>query len=235
MDTLFWGPPGWQLFHLISFGPHPEPVLSMLKDIVPCKFCRASTAEFMANHPLKGDPAHWLYELHNKVNNKLRTQCHDDPKVPDPGPDPSFEEIKHRYETMRAHRPHVVPGRDFLFAISRNYPDDLTDEWKHTQIKFFAALAKVYPYEPFEDYLIAHPLQLGSREAYMRWVYGLLKMLSRKFRASLPSFKGYAHHVAYYKSGCSKRTYHGRTCRNGTKARDMKKTRRIAHQRLITF
>ena len=55
--------------------------------------------------------------MHNKVNNKLRTQCADDPAVINPGPDPSFEEIKKRYDEMK---PNNVPGRDFLFSVAVN-------------------------------------------------------------------------------------------------------------------
>jgi hypothetical protein len=46
------------------------------------------------DHPPKAPYGKWLYEIHNMVNNKLRTQCADDPKVINPGPDPDFEEVK---------------------------------------------------------------------------------------------------------------------------------------------
>jgi hypothetical protein len=121
-DTTWWGPSAWQLFHLIAFmSPNPQQTLLEMKEMLPCKFCRASTAEFVKQHPLKGDPGKWLYDIHNMVNNKLRTQCADNPEVRDPGPDPSFEEVKKRYMAMK---PTAVPGRDFLFAVASNYPDD---------------------------------------------------------------------------------------------------------------
>jgi hypothetical protein len=97
MDTRFWGPSGWQLFHLISFrSPNPQEMLLMIKDILPCKFCRESTKQFNHELPMKKYTGRWLYELHNKVNNKLRTQCADDPAVINPGPEPSFEEFKQK-------------------------------------------------------------------------------------------------------------------------------------------
>jgi len=111
MDTRYWGPSAWQLFHLISFRPHAAPVLTFMKDILPCKFCRASTTEFATRHPLHGNAAKWLYEIHNKVNHKLRTQCADDPVVPNPGEDPPFEQVKETYEGLLSRKPTAVPGR----------------------------------------------------------------------------------------------------------------------------
>jgi len=120
MDTRFWGPSAWQLFHLVSFQEHPDDLLNFMKEILPCRFCRESTTQFVREHPLRGDPAKWLYEIHNMVNNKLRKQAEEDPKIVNPGPDPSFEEVKEKYMSMK---PNAVPGRDFLFAVAYNFPD----------------------------------------------------------------------------------------------------------------
>lgn len=237
IDTRFFGPSGWQLFHLISFRPHAAPVLALMKDVLPCKFCRASTTEFVEKHPLQGDAAKWLYEIHNMVNDKLRTQCAKDPAVPNPGEDPSFEHVKETYEGLLSHKPTAVPGRDFLFAIARNYPEDPEEvpAWSALQTDFITKLSRVYPFEAstFQTYLRTHPVDLRSRTHYMRWMYGVLKTISKKLHVGIPSFRGYAHHVSYYKSGCAKKTYHGKTCRNGTKVRDHGKTKRIVHNRLL--
>jgi len=210
-----------------------------MKDILPCRFCRESTTEFIKQHPLRGDPGKWLYEIHNMVNAKLRKQAADDPSVIDPGPDPSFEEVRSRYARLK---PTKVPGRDFLFSIATNYPDDPEEIQMATQRTFLYHLAEVYPFATlrsvYRSYIQAHPPALANRLAYMRWMYGLLRNLSKAVHADLPSYRGYAHHVAYYKSGCNKKTYHGKTCRNlagggRTKSRDNRKTRKITHARLI--
>jgi hypothetical protein len=73
-----------------------------MAEILPCRFCRASTTEYVKEHPLKGDPGKWVYDIHNMVNNKLRTQCKNDPKVINPGPDPSFEEVKKKKKAEAA-------------------------------------------------------------------------------------------------------------------------------------
>jgi hypothetical protein len=240
IDTRFWGPSAWQLFHLIAFrSDHPDDVLNSIKDILPCRFCRESTTQFVKDHPLRGDPGKWLYDIHNTVNDKLRRQAKDDPTVVDPGPDPSFAEVKSRYAAMK---PTNIPGRDFLFSIAYNYPDHPEPQDMATQRHFLHALAEVYPFQElrsvYDAYLRAHEPTLASRKDYMRWMYGLLKGLAKKVNVSLPTFRGYAHHVAYYKSGCSKKTYHGKTCRKiagggRTKDRDRRKTYRVSHERLL--
>lgn len=236
MDTRFWGPSAWQLFHLIAFkSKHPDDVLNQMKDVLPCKFCRASTTEFVHKHPLRGDPGKWMFEIHNMVNNKLRTQCKDDPAVINPGPDPEFEDVKKRYLAMK---PTAVPGADFLGAIAANYPDKPESEQMAVQRTFIHALAKAYPFDEFQSvfaaYVSEHEPALTSRKAYMKWMHGLLSALSKK---PFQSFKGWAHHLAYFKSGCSKKTYHGKTCRKTaggrTKDRDHRKTHRIVHRRLL--
>jgi hypothetical protein len=240
MDTRFFGPSGWQLFHLIAFRtPHPDDVLNDMKDVLPCKFCRASTTEFVKKNPLRGDAGKWLYDIHNHVNNKLRTQCADDPAVTNPGPDPSFEDVKLKYAAMT---PNAVPGRDFLFSIAYNYPDKPEETDMSTQRQFMHHLAESYPFKKmadvFQKYIKANEPTLSSRKTYTRWMYGLLKVLSEYAGASLPTYKGYMHHIAYYKSGCSNKTYHGKTCRrlpNGkrTKMRDNRKTFRVSHKNLL--
>lgn len=240
IDTRYWGPSGWQLFHLIAFrSDHPEEFLLQIKDILPCRFCRESTTQFTRELPLKGDPGKWLYDLHNKVNHKLRTQAKEDPTVVDPGPDPSFEEIKKRYMGMKMIN---VPGRDFLFSVAINYPDEPEPEDMSTQRHFLKLLAEVYPYQAlrsvFQDYHGRHIPALENRKSYMKWMYGLLLALSKKVGVRMPSYKGYVQHTMYYKSGCSKKTYKGKTCRRlsgggRTKIRDHRKTRRVAHAELL--
>lgn len=236
MDTRYWGPSGWQLFHLIAFkSKNPEELLLTIKDILPCKFCRESTAHFMNELPLKGNPGKWLYDLHNKVNHKLRTQSYQDPTVINPGPDPSFEDVKEKYDKMK---PKNIPGRDFLFSIAVNYSDDPTEDQMATQRHFLKVLSKVFPFHDFESYYNSNPPTLENRQAYMKWMYGLLRHLSKVFSVSIPTYKGYVQRAMYYKSGCSKKTYKGKTCRRlegggRTKYRDHRKTQKISHSILL--
>lgn len=240
MDTRFFGPSAWQLFHLIAFrSQHPDDVLQDMKDVLPCKFCRESTSEFVKQHPLRGDPGRWLYDLHNTVNNKLRMQAKDDPIVIDPGPDPEFEDIKERYTKMKATQ---VPGRDFLMAIAYNYPSEPEPEQMATQRKFLHHLADAYPFSKlqkvFAKYIDEREPDLISQKTYTKWMYELMKKLSVAIGVSIRSYKGYMSHLAYYKSGCSRKTYKGKTCRKlsgggYTKDRNHTKTQRIVHSSLL--
>jgi hypothetical protein len=90
MDTRFWGSSGWQFLHiLIELLPdklsnsHQNIIKSffhLLKDLLPCKYCRNSFNKYITSYPISGktatrnDIANWLYVIHNKVNNKLRRQ-----------------------------------------------------------------------------------------------------------------------------------------------------------------
>jgi hypothetical protein len=211
----------------------------MMKDVLPCRFCRESTTQYVQELPLRKDPGRWLYEIHNKVNNKLRTQCKDDPSVVNPGPDPTFEDVKEKYMSMK---PTSVPGRDFLFSIAVNYPDSPEEKDMATQRMFIHKLADAYPFEnlrsAFQSYLQTNEVRLSSRKAYMKWMYGLLETLSRTIKVDIPSYKGYVARVMYFKSGCQKKTYKGKTCRklpNGmrTKNRDHRRTYRITRESLL--
>lgn len=235
MDTRFWGPSGWQLFHYISFRPHSQDVLLLMKDILPCKFCRASTSQYVKEHPIHGNPGKWLYEIHNKVNNKLRTECKDDPNVIHPGEDPTFEDVKNKYENMKLTN---VLGRDFLFSIAINYPENPEEIDMGTQRTFIHKLAEVYPQKEFKEYLLKYEVTLHSQKEYVKWMYGLLSHLSKSLHVPILSFKGYVARGMYYKSGCSRKTYRGKTCRRTksgylTKIRDNKKTFKVSHAPLL--
>jgi hypothetical protein len=115
MMTKVWGPPGWLFLHCITFG-YPY-YIDMENDkhmvrmeatkrffynvgyVLPCKYCRESYKEFMAEIPIdnylesRKSLTKWLYKMHNKVNRKLG--------VPDCAI-PSFGEVVNEYEAFRA-------------------------------------------------------------------------------------------------------------------------------------
>ena len=64
MDTRAWGPSGWQMLHLIAHyeGDKAKYFFPNLKDILPCKFCRESTAKFLEEMPPKSPADRWLYD-----------------------------------------------------------------------------------------------------------------------------------------------------------------------------
>jgi hypothetical protein len=155
METIYWGPSGWRFLHLITFlyphNPDTEDKLimcdfmSILPDILPCKYCRASFSKYSTS--LKITPyletrdllIEWLYKMHNKVNKKLRAQgfCHHE--------NPTLEHVHSLYkpQTEQIHKlmhinhndcensiEHVTnqaiqcicnEGREFLGSIIFNY------------------------------------------------------------------------------------------------------------------
>lgn len=238
IDTRFWGPSGWELFHLIAFkSPDAKKVLSDMPNILPCPFCRESTTKFVAKHPIHKPYGKWLYHIHNMVNDKLRTQCADDPNVINPGEDPAYEEVKKRYDAMT--KPTAVPGRDFLMSVAYNYPDEPTETDKKTHQDFLRHLVAAYPFEELREIAQAYPEPtLDTKKGFTRWMYGLLQSLSKEVGVPIRSYRGYMNHLAYYKSGCSKKSYKGKTCRRTagggyTKDRNPNLTRRIVSKGLL--
>ena len=187
MDTRFWGPPGWDLFHRISFhSDNPHEVLKHIAEVLPCKFCRNSTRKFIKDLPYDSkDPAKWLYEIHNKVNHKLRTQCSKDPKVINPGPDPSFEEIKKRYKNKSLNK---LVGSNFLLSIAVNFKN--TSRRLEIQKRFINNLSLAYP--RFSKFVNNNPPNFSNYSIWMQ-----------KFT------QGSIEEVEKFKSKCKR----GKTCR----------------------
>lgn len=131
MDTRFWGPSGWRLFHLMTFTYKPETdkesmreFLTTLPFVLPCKFCRSSLVSYYEELPF--EPAldssdslsKWMYKIHNKVNNKLRKQGQNIPA------DPPFSSVKKVYldRIQYGCTKTDFPGWEFLFSIIENHP-----------------------------------------------------------------------------------------------------------------
>jgi hypothetical protein len=150
MNTKFWGPGGWIFLHTISFNypikidesdPWHRKVRQYYKQLyenlqytLPCKYCRKSYKKFLKELPIsqfldsrKGITL-WLYQIHNKVNAKLRKQEQEllmveakklsrqgfskqklkqelkklARKILFTGPDPSYHKVCKFYEKQRA-------------------------------------------------------------------------------------------------------------------------------------
>jgi hypothetical protein len=187
MDTRYWGPSGWDLFHRIaSHSSQPSDVLKHMAEILPCKFCRNSTGRFIRNHPYDNrDPQKWLYEIHNMVNHKLRSQCSKDPKVINPGPDPSFEEVKSKFENKSLNE---LVGQEFLLSVAVNFKP--TPRRIEIQKRFLRNLAKAYPL--FAEFYSKHPVDFKH---YPEWMNQFTKISIEK--------------VETFRSKCKR----GKTCR----------------------
>ena len=128
MDTRYWGPSGWKLLHSITFSYKEslktkyEEFFYVIAFLLPCKFCRKSYSEYITDDPIdvssKEHLTKWLWRIHNKVNEKLRSQglCNHE--------DPPFSEVKKFYEE-KLHRGCSkvnFEGWEFLFSIVESHP-----------------------------------------------------------------------------------------------------------------
>ena len=185
IDTRFWGPSGWDLFHRIAFhSNNPHKLLANIAEVLPCKFCRNSTRRFVKEVPYdKHDPAKWLYKIHNMVNHKLRTQHSKDPKVIDPGANPSFEDVKKRFSSKLLNE---LIGQEFLLSVAVNFTP--TPRRIEIQRRFLRNLAEAYPL--FKEFYSTPDFQ-----NYAEWMNGFTKISIS--------------HVKSYESRCK----HAKTCR----------------------
>jgi hypothetical protein len=132
MDTRFWGPSGWALLHLIAADPtvrsRKKEVLrffTLLPYVLPCKYCRASLSDYYKAQPLAAGIlkdatifSRWLYDIHNRVNGKLRGQ----------GlltqPNPSWASVHNKYKKQQATLCETSPllGWDFMTSVAFTTP-----------------------------------------------------------------------------------------------------------------
>lgn len=128
MDTRFWGPSAWKLFHLTTVQAEDLPdeasaFFMTIPYVLPCKFCRASITDYYRQHPFpsnKKDLPKWMYTIHNCVNDKLRSQgLH-------PSPNPPYFKTKRYYDTL-AKQPwqqQLSYFWDFLFSVAYHHPKE---------------------------------------------------------------------------------------------------------------
>jgi hypothetical protein len=137
MDTRFWGPSGWKLLHLITFDYTYSSAnaviyanfLETVPYILPCKFCRSSLTDYYREHPYSlsnsmMDPTvdlkKWMYMIHNRVNDKLRSQgIHSNVN-------PSYKSIHKLYTQIQdcSIEKQLSYIWNFLFSIGYNHPKD---------------------------------------------------------------------------------------------------------------
>ena len=211
MDTKFWGPSGWQLLHVLAEDDvnvvAVRELFGLLPEILPCRFCRESAAGFLLESPVpaSGLPE-WLYELHNKVNEKLRLQVLSGliKELP-PVPAPSYADVRERYGLLWKKRPlYPLVGQDMIMAIAWNW----TEEKRDVYGRFFELLVLVFPFHRLT--LTAVP---EGRKPFLRWV--------RKTFDLPVTFQSMCGRCSFYSSSCR-----ATTCRAGKKRKNYAAIRR---------
>lgn len=140
MDTRFWGPSAWKLFHLAaeicngsSCTKEDRQYIPAFFDtipyILPCKFCRHSLTDYYRDHPYKDEKGllprefplqKWMYTIHNCVNEKLRKQGLY------PSPNPPYRKVKTMYKQFAScpWKQQLSYVWDFLFSVAYHHPKE---------------------------------------------------------------------------------------------------------------
>ena len=108
--TKIWGPHLWLSLHTITFGYPDNPNMDeknnyyqffkSLAFVLPCKYCRDSYTHFINTEPTvltmqifdeRNKLTKWLYDLHNRVNDKLNVKYN-----------VTYEDVVEKYESFQA-------------------------------------------------------------------------------------------------------------------------------------
>ena len=131
MDTRFWGPSGWKRLHLVAAEPagnRTQAILEwihLLEYILPCKYCRASFHDYIRLQPLDATTventtafSRWMYDIHNRVNGKLRGQGLVTTR------DPAWPTVQRQYARLHAGLCKGTPllGWDFMTSVAFSTP-----------------------------------------------------------------------------------------------------------------
>ena len=257
MDTRFWGPSGWSMLHLITFDYKYSAESAILYAkffetipyILPCKFCRSSLTDYYKQYPytassLTNDYMNpqlnirkWMYNIHNCVNDKLKSQG-----LPI-SPKPSFASVVKRYESMlqRPWEAQLATFWDFLFSVAYHYPKYIKVEpmpdcpstiensdacelnkWNVLPVKermkwyvrFWSLLPDILPSEIGQRWRQIHlKPNFHSRKTMLEWLWSIRCALDPHFK---DPYTAICKRIKSYSSDCGRST-RAITCRRITK------------------
>uniref|UniRef100_A0A6C0HEZ8 thiol oxidase n=1 Tax=viral metagenome TaxID=1070528 RepID=A0A6C0HEZ8_9ZZZZ len=240
MDTRYWGPSGWRLLHLIAAKGASKSFWETLPFILPCKFCRASLTEYYYDLPIPNvHQDKWLYKIHNKVNDKLRSQGQTIK------PEPSLKNVLDHYNTLleQGCTRTYFPGWELLFSITDNHPycspskpmpdaptdtlDSIEERNRYNMLtpnerveqlrRFWTELEKALPFQEWQTSWKKHagPIEKAilNRRSGLSWLWKIHCGLDSDLQhLSNKSFHGLCKEVANHRSGCSTNK-RAKTCR----------------------
>lgn len=229
MNTQFWGPPGWELLHILTFNYPKKPTEKQKTEwelffksigfVLPCKYCRESYKFFLKENDTlfknfwdkRESVIKWLYLIHNKVNNKLKNQKDDKGNPLLVGKNPSLKEVTNIYTNFIKESSWIdMPGWDFIHSIAFNY--EPTEERKKWYPIFFNILFNIVPcrfdncLQVFKNVLERFPIEasLKSQESMICWVYSMHKKFSMYTNRKFQSFPIFFERIEQHRSGCEK-------------------------------
>jgi hypothetical protein len=221
MNTNSWGSRMWSYIHLVAqyysegHGVDKDAFkfFDILKYVLPCIYCRNSYTEFVKElPPLKSaiDSQWWLYNLHNKVNDKLRKQELLFSK------DPSFRRIYLRYSKILND---IDIRRDpsnmwySLFTIAFNYDPEKHNKQKYKEF-YQLALQKTVPYgnkyyRTIVKALKKHPINrqiFASENTLTRWLYNVYCYVNTALNISCQNFGQLSYKFNKIRANCAVKT-----------------------------
>lgn len=230
MNTNKWGPAGWDQLgaaalkydrvHAILPWQHRNTYslihkvhLSNTETQLPCKYCRASYHQYVLELPMdrfiaNGELNIWMYNIHNKVNDKLRKQGYNSK------PDPSLAEaIKHNKSI--ATDLYRATGWDYIFSIGHNYTETPDAKAMIKAKIHFSTLPYLLPHPELTSAMIGfmaqHPIDasLDDRNNLVLWLYLLNQALIPVYRRLQPdsdiplrSYQDTCAHYETFRAGC---------------------------------
>lgn len=177
MNTAIWGPLMWSFLNDVatvgdivhdSLDESSRKLflqfLTLMKFILPCKYCRESYTQYSGEMPPSFPLKPWLYTIHNKVNKKLDKQF------------PIEEDIFKRRSIVYSSFGDTNKLWDILFILAMNH--DKPDKIEPYRL-FFRHLKWLYPtlikyrrYDPsLSDLLLSYESKhIQSRLAMLKWL-----------------------------------------------------------------
>lgn len=190
---------------------------SITETQLPCKYCRASFHQYIrelppdsylmcpimsSKMPLYGCFNTWMYKVHNKVNNKLRTQGYN--TDPDPSPKQALKYVRKTGTDLVK-----STGWDFIHSIAHNYPTEPTAEDKINKYLYVSALPYMLPHplltQSMLGFMRLNPIDdcLDNRPTFVLWMYLLHRHLLATYTelgAAVPDINEFGKHCQYYES-----------------------------------
>lgn len=230
MNTNKWGPAGWDQLgpvaykydtirnrlsteHKNTYAIIHKIHLSNTENMLPCKYCRESYHTYVLEEPvdkplLTGNLNRWMYDIHNKVNDKLRKQGYNNK------PDPSLSEATERRRTISKDY-YKATGWDYIHSIGHNYSEKPDAKSMINAKTHFSTLPYLLSHPDLTvamlKFMKDHPIDdiLDVRNNLVLWIYLLHQHLLPVYAKIQPNFKcpgrTYAETCAYYetfRAGC---------------------------------
>lgn len=222
MDTRFWGPYGWKFLHTLPYSYDPKSNIqknsmkgffNLLGDMLPCIYCRLSYKKYYNEEPIDNhldsqlELSKWLYRIHNKVNNKLKSQGLLDI------PNPTYRCIQSKYKFI--HNEYMnkksIPGLDFIYIIAFHYRNTSIKNKKRKYIAFFKHLSHIIHLPHIRSCLIKNmnTIPFGKTSVYCWW-NRIYKKCDIICNICMNTCKN---KCIMNMSGCKKKNHKGKTCR----------------------